>query len=398
MKRTSDEIRHYHLFFVFSLRNYNRPIAYHMMSHASEDALYSDVPLLQSNFETLQETCQNKINFEFHHVLSPEHETDKLRNKLPVLKDAIIIDTIEDIVYILEKELESNTYDILPSPNFRKYIDKYATIKSSHIDALSVHGMPNTFQECREYFTMDKNHDTGEFQEININGTPLIDTPTMGGLWLIHAPETVYEACHGDMNLIGESEFWKNIYELTKNNPDFDDRNERYQFSLRQPDIEERMQNLIKAYEEEHTQSEVSEPEFLSPEWMQYQYQQTREITYRTEPDDIENWEGLIAPNGDFYSVEFGGHNQKAYFILIMHADLFQQTPEYFINHPNIRTDNALDTLLEYGWCATRSIMFDHYILPPSRKGLTTAQYNRIFDAGTKHDVKIDYDEVAKYL
>ena len=326
------------------------------------------------------------------------------KKKLIGVNTFTLVDDGENIRLLIDKLKDEERKNIITSitldmtGNFRKYIDKYATIKSSHIDALSVHGMPNTFQECREYFTMDKNHATGELQEINIQGTPLIDTPTMGGLWLIHFPELVYDACHGDMNVIGKSEFWKNIYELTKNNPDFDDRNERYLFSLRQPDTEERMRNLIKAYEEEHTQSEVSEPEFLSPEWMQYQYQQTREITYRTEPDDIENWEGLIAPNGDFYSVIFGGHNQKAYFILIMHADLFQQTPEYFINHPTIRADNALDTLLEYGWCATRSIMFDHYVLPPSRKGLTTAQYNRIFDASTKHDVKIDYDEMAKYL
>lgn len=326
------------------------------------------------------------------------------RKKLVGVNTFTLVDDNERIRPLINKLKEDERQNIIMrirvdmTGNFRKYVDIYATIKSSHIDALSRNGMPNTFQECREYFTMDKNHVTGELQEIDIQGTALIDTPTMGGLWLIHFPELVYDACHGDMNVIGKSEFWENIYTLTKDNLDFDDRNERYLFSRRQPDTEERMRNLIKAYEEENTQSETSEPEFLSPEWMKYQYQQTREITYLTEPDNIEHWEGLIAPNGDFYSVEFGGHNQKAYFILIMHADLFQQTPEYFINHPNIRADNALDTLLEYGWCATRSIMFDHYVLPPSRKGLTTAQYNRIFDAGTKHDVKIDYDEVAKYL
>lgn len=117
---TEKEIHHYHLFFVFRLRNYNLPVVYHMMSHTSEDALYSDVPLLQSNFETLQETCQNKINFEFYHTLSPEHEADKIRDKLPILKDAIIIDTIENVVEILEKELESNAYDELPTPSIAR--------------------------------------------------------------------------------------------------------------------------------------------------------------------------------------------------------------------------------------------------------------------------------------
>lgn len=129
---TEKEIHHYHLFFVFRLRNYNLPVVYHMMSHTPEDALYSDVPLLQSNFETLQETCQNKINFEFYHTLSPEHEADRIKDKLPVLKDAIIIDTIEDIVYILKKELESNKYDELPTPSIARkcnhlVLNMYAT-------------------------------------------------------------------------------------------------------------------------------------------------------------------------------------------------------------------------------------------------------------------------------
>ena len=53
MKRTSDEIRYYHLFFVFSLRNYNRPIAYHLRSNTLKDALYRDSDLFQSTFETL---------------------------------------------------------------------------------------------------------------------------------------------------------------------------------------------------------------------------------------------------------------------------------------------------------------------------------------------------------
>lgn len=326
------------------------------------------------------------------------------KKKLIGVNTFTLVDDGENIRLLIDKLKDEERKNIITritldmTGNFRKYIDKYATIKSSHIDALSLHGMPNTFQECREYFTMDKNHDTGEFQEIDINGIPLIDTPTMGGLWLIHAPNTVYEACHGDMNLIGKPEFWQNIYELTKDNPDFADRNERYEFSIRQPDTEERMRNLIKSYEKKHPTSEEPEPEFMSPEWMKYQYQSTKELTYLTEPDNIERWEGLIAPNGDFYSVEFGGHNQKAYHILVMHADWFNQTPDYFLLHPTIRVDNALDTLLEYGWCATRSVMFDQYVLPPLPQKPTKQQCNRIFDAITKHDVHINIEELMSYF
>lgn len=112
----NDEVRYYHLFFVFSLRNYNRPITYHLRSNISKDTLYRDSDLFQSTFETLQKTCQNKINFVFYHIRSSQEDPNNLRDTLPILKTAIIMDVIEDMVYILQKELEEHVYETLPTP------------------------------------------------------------------------------------------------------------------------------------------------------------------------------------------------------------------------------------------------------------------------------------------
>lgn len=283
--------------------------------------------------------------------------------------------------------------------SFRKYIDVFSTIKSTRTDVLMLHDMPTTFQECKEYLTMELNPHTGIFQEITCRKKNLIDMPTIGGLWLIHEPDTVYDACKGDLHLIGKPEFWRNIYEIKKDHPDFADRNERYLYSIRpKPSFEERMQALIEYSKKRHPEDQNDEPEYETPEWFDYQFQHTKEHQYNMHPDNIENWEGLIAPNGNFYSVDFGSHNIKAYYLLITHAEQFRKTPDYFRNSTTIRADNALDTLLEYGWCATRSVMYDQYVLPSNTNKPTKQQLNRIFDAIDKHNVYINTDELVSYF
>lgn len=225
--------------------------------------------------------------------------------------------------------------------NFRKYVDPFATIKSMHIDALMCNGMPNTFEECRHYFTQEKNF-LGKYQEIiwqthkddnTCTNTTLINTPTMGGLWLVNRPDLVYEACHGELYQIGKNDFWHNIYELTKNDPNFTDRNERYLFSIKpKPNFEERMKALEKSFENKHPElyPDNDAPKYQSPEWMYYMYQTTKERQYNMYPDNIDCWEGLIAPNGDFYSVDFGSHNIKAYYLCLTYPKKFGKTRAYF--------------------------------------------------------------------
>lgn len=132
----------------------------------------------------------------------------------------------------------------------------------------------------------------------------------------------------------------------------------------------------------------------MTPEWFTYKLQLEKSVQYLLEPDGMKNWEGLIAPNGDFYSVNFGGHNQKAYFLLHKMPHAFGYTKES-LDTSDIDMSNALDTLIDHGWCATRSVMMDSYLLCHRP---TKAQINTIFDAIQKFGVQLNTEDLFSYL
>lgn len=324
------------------------------------------------------------------------------RKKLVGTNEFMLEDDNEYIRPITDRLMEEQKMRIIKEietdmlGDFLRYVDKWATIKSTHPDALrcSLGEGPFTFAACRHYFAQKKSNAIPDtWEDYMAGGVPLFESPDMGGLWLINEPETVYEACHGEMNRIGSEEFWQRIYELKKEDEQFRERNERYLGSLKQRDIKavrEREKELERRFEERHPELyEVDEePEYETPEWVTYQYEKTGNIDYRMEPDGMERAEGLISPSGDFYSCTFGGHNPKAYYLLICHAKEFGQTPEYFKQNVLIRLDNALDTLLLYGWCALRSVYGYHVEFPAFPKHLTKHQVNTIFDACGKHGIE----------
>lgn len=288
--------------------------------------------------------------------------------------------------------------------NFTKYVDKWSTVKSTHSDVIFNRDL-NTYDDWVGWLTTTRGSTFGHeepitYQDKSENNVNIIDTATKGGCWLIDYPELCYDCCDGDLQQIGSAEFWKNIYKWTKNKPEFESRNQRYEFSMRpKPSFEERMKNLTDMYEEKITENQEPEPEYLSKEWFDYQWQKTKEYKYLMTPDNLERWEGLIAPNGDFYSCEFGSHNAKAYYILVCHADWFNKSQKDIKNNDSIRIDNALDKLLEYGWCATRSVLADNYVLPPFPKNPTRTQCQCILDAINKyHIININCKELYAYM
>lgn len=297
--------------------------------------------------------------------------------------------------------------------SYRKYVDPWSTVKSLHPEALACNSMPYTWNECRTYFTMQRKEypDNDQFEELKIGDTFLIDTPTAGGLWLNRQPDLVYNACHGDLTLIGKPEFWSAVYEIIKDDPDFHDRNQRYLFSLKpKPSYEERMAALERMEQNMPKEPEIDET-YLSPAWFVKTYTRTREPEYNMLPDPIERWEGLIAPNGDFYSVTFGGHNLKAYYLIHCYPtkfpNIFSELPSTDSDNPKkqriaqlkaVPSDKALDLLIEAGWCATRSVLRDDYLLPPLPKKPTKAQIETILTAAEKHKRHIDANYLLSYL
>jgi hypothetical protein len=116
---------------------------------------------------------------------------------------------------------------------------------------------------------------------------------------------------------------------------------------------------------------------------------------YQILPDNYEKWEGLISPNGDFYSCDFGGHNVKAYYIMAAFPEKF---PNFDYENNHLAVSEALDDLLSQGWCATRYLpTIGNYIeLPRTELGkCTKAQKDAIFDAKIKHDINVDLGPIG---
>lgn len=59
--------------------------------------------------------------------------------------------------------------------------------------------LPDSIENLLKNKTMTEN--------LTIEGKDIIETPTMGGLWLIREPELVYNACNGEMHNIGSTAF-----------------------------------------------------------------------------------------------------------------------------------------------------------------------------------------------
>lgn len=295
-------------------------------------------------------------------------------------------------IQTLERELMIEKIKNDMQYSFAKYVDKWSAIISLHPDVVCQRN-PQTYQDWKRYLTTEHTMSIASTEPIYIHHSPLIETPTMGGLWLINYPELVYDCMESknDLNCIGSPHFWQNIYEHMKDVKWAKDRNERYLFSIRpKPSIEERMKALCKAYEKENEK----EPVYMTQEWFTYKLKIEKSVQYLLEPDNMQNWEGLIAPNGDFYSVNFGGHNQKAYFLLHKNPESFGFTKDS-LEQSSIDMSNALDTLIEHGWCATRSVMMDSYLLCHRP---TKAQINAIFDAIQKFGVNLNTEELFSYL
>lgn len=314
-------------------------------------------------------------------------------NEFDLVDDNEHVRSIADYVSNRQKEETIDKIKLDMIASFYKYIDKWATVKSSHPDALALVGNPTSYEECRNYYTTTQDSRIFAYTEhLTIQGKDIIETPTMGGLWLIREPELVYDACNGEMSRIGSTEFWDYIYKAKKDDPDFTERNMRYRVYRRpKPTFEERIKNLMKYLPDEP----VSDTPYLSDQWFAEEYQKTNDINYITEPDDIEHWEGLIAPNGDFYSCNFGGHNQKAYYLLVKHPKWINKTREEVIESHDIRIDNSLDLLLNKNWAATRSVVTDHYMLPAHP---TKRQIETILMAAEKHNAMIDTQDLLSYL
>ena len=140
---------------------------------------------------------------------------------------------------------------------------------------------------------------------------------------------------------------------------------------------------------------ENRKPKYFSDEWFEMKEKTTGDVSFRLQPDDITCWEGLIAPNGDFYSCGFGMHAVKAWRLIVTHPEKFGMEIEEEQKAKWMCPENVylfLDMAIQKGWAATREIGGQSYISYPMRP--TKAQVNAIFDAMEKHQIRINPDEL----
>lgn len=292
----------------------------------------------------------------------------------------------------IEKDMEINPL---------RYVDPYSTIKSIKI---AKEKNVCSYRDVYDYFCYS------EFDFNKVNDLTIHYSHTECGLWLLNlsnAPEFIAK-CYGKPAPFEDSYeaelFWEKIYEKIEDfeNPDFKERNQRYLASKR---IREKKKESLKKLETEFfekTKKEEQEKikdwdEMSSDEFIQYlMNNDPGNLDVRIIPDDMEKFEGLISPKGDFYSCNFGGHNGKAYYIMIAFYDKFGYSSR---NEARLKlqTDKALDKLIESGWIATRylpsrgsyiSYKHDIYFTP------TKEQKKTAWDAIVKHDCHVDNTEI----
>lgn len=242
-----------------------------------------------------------------------------------------------------------------------RYIDPYSTVKSikSLEEGITRYRHNMTQENIREYFTYPTNVYTDEPDYDN--PYPAACSLTEAGLWLWNRPDLIHDICDEYDTQPDTDAFWEGIYEYTKDREGFEERNQRYRAAKR-----------------------LAEERIIIPE--------TPPEKGEIRPDDIQNWTGLVAPNGDFYSCEFAEHTSLAYKIII-------SRPEEFPNESldNIfMFDKVLDVLINgHKWVALRKWpMMGNYITFPDNNEITKEQKNTIWKAIVKHDVHMKIPDI----
>ena len=402
------------------------------------------------------ETCENLL---LQSLMNPDIpiETTRIiiqdiiegRKKLVGINEFELVDDNENIRPLSMKlneqkrVIEVQKMKMLMDSRMILFVDPYSIVKS--LRTAKECGVTN-YEQCMTWFWYEEDAiqhgymrpwEPGDGMLLNTND----DTEL--GLWLYYYPEIVYDAfLKNDEHLptgYYKEGFWKAVYEImtdeehrsTFSSKYFARRNENYLASLRmkeEKDEKEETGYSVKSYiQEQKTLLENCKKtisfckDFLDTHEKPDEYEDAdvqikyhtihliydvltdkddkllsnRELMYQILPDNYEKWEGLISPNGDFYSCDFGGHNAKAYHIMTAFPEKF---PNFDYENNQLAVSEALDDLLSQGWCATRYLpTIGNYIELPRTElnKCTKAQKDAIFDAKVKHNVEVDLNPIG---
>ena len=367
----------------------NRP--YEKSEELLLSALGTDEITLEEKKKIAQDIIEGRKKLVGINTFTLEEDNEHIR---PILEK---IAQLNRKLLIKEIEAHMELYAI-------RYVDPYSTVKS--IKSASEIKNVTTYDEVYNYFCF------GEFDYYKKNNYIQFYPNTKCGLWLLDHPEIVADY-YGKLapleNSYEAEEFWESIYEAIKDIDDneFKERNKKYLITQKlKKEKEERKlevtKNLYKNIRKriDTAQETIQNPNDMdSEEYINYLIQkEPLDLNYRIIPDDFEKFEGLISPDGKFYSCKFGGHNIKAYYIMLTFYDKFGfKTRKEAYENNILSVDKALDRLIEFGWMATRylptqgcylSYKNDIYFRP------TKEQIDTIWKAIVKHDVKVHNIEI----
>jgi hypothetical protein len=373
------------------------------------------------------------------------------RKKFEGVNEFDLVDDSENIRYITDRvDSDEDTAEMLDTIiddlnyHMSSYVDPYVIVPYINKDSQA------SYDQYNEHYKPVYNNRIKNYDE---DGVYKIDGPCNLGTWLHSNPDIVYlaikKAGGSPRTQRGryKNAFWDAVYEIIKDNPkfqdeEFEERNKTYLTykANKEKNIQIQKQNQSKPHELTSTQKENikkaniiikqakevldeikdhdDKTSIVKKEGLNSVISLANDIIkgceknsissvrtlydYDIFPDDYKEWEGLIAPNGNFYSCDFGGHNAKAYYLMKVWPEKFSK-----LNIDNIDKEvdihNALDTLLDNGWCATRTDdNRNNYLNLPTGGKITKAQEKAIFDTMEKHNAKIDlsilgYDGIDRY-
>lgn len=314
------------------------------------------------------------------------------KKKLVGVNECVLVDDNKNVRHIQDKIKKINQKMLIDkirsdmNVNAINYVDPYSTVKS--VKSAKIKDV-TTYEEVYNYFCFSE-FDYDKRRDFTEN-----DGITKCGLWLLDNPELVAKYYHRCASSSSD-DFWSKMYEAIKDDERFKERNNKYLAFLRMKEDNERnlKEQLDKQYDKmiktRTTSTKIKDfNEMTSEEYIEYlSSKEPGNLDYRLIPDNLEKFEGLIDKEGNFYSCEFGGHNIKAYYIIVAYYQKFGfKTREDAMSE--LKPDRALDNLLDAGWMATRylpsmgcylSYKRDIYFRP------TKEQKNTIWNTIVKHD------------
>lgn len=361
----------------------NRP--YEKSEELLLSALGTDEITLDEKRRIAQDIIEGRKKLVGINTCTLEDDNERIRpisNKIAQLNRKLLIKEIEEHMEL---------YAI-------RYVDSYSTVKSIQ-SAIEIKNV-STYEEAYDYFCF------GEYDFKKNNDLTMFHPETKCGLWLLDYPELVadyYGKPAPKEDTYEAEKFWESIYEAVKDktNKEFKERNKKYLtvLKIKKEDKMKREKYYEEQYEKIMSENQLDisfEKSMDLPEEGYAAYLMNQEpgnIDYNVLPDDYNKFEGLISPDGKFYSCTFGGHNLKAYHIMMTYYKEFGYQTREEAYTALFHIDKALDKLIDCDWMATRyrpaigsylTYKDDIYFRP------TKEQKDAIWEAIVKHDVRVN--------